>query len=124
MKLKTGKYQYRLKQLDYNLNYQFFILSSIVKIGVPPKFYLSQNYSNPFNPLTKIDYDLPFDTKVSILIFDVLGKDVKKLVNEFHTAGYYSVVFDATALSSGVYYYRIMTEGGEFIMTKKMVVLK
>ena len=124
MKLITGKYQYRLKQLDYNRNYQFFVLSSIIEIGVPSKFYLSQNYSNPFNPLTKIDYDLPFDTKVSIVIFDMLGKEVKTLVSEFRTAGYYTIVFDASAFSSGIYFYRIITEGGKFIMTKKMVVLK
>jgi len=123
--LNTGKYKYKLKQIDYNGNIQYFNLSASVEIGVPSKFNLSQNYPNPFNPTTKIDFDLPMDSKVSIKIYDVLGKEIKTIVNDFRTAGYYTVTFDASSFSSGVYFYRIITDGNsKFIMTKKLVILK
>ena len=123
-KLTTGKYKYRLKQIDFNGNFEYFDLSGVVEIGVPVKFNLSQNYPNPFNPTTKIDFDLPLDSKVSIKVFDISGKEVSTLVNEFRTAGYYTVSYDASALSSGVYFYRIMTGDGKFVMTKKLLLLK
>lgn len=74
---------------------------------IPNKFELYQNYPNPFNPYTTINYDLPEQAFVSLIIFDVLGREVKKLVNEEKPAGKYSVQFDAGNLSSGVYFYKI-----------------
>lgn len=124
--LTTGKYNYRLKQIDNNGNYEYHTLSKVVEVGIPTKFDLSQNYPNPFNPVTKIDFALPLDAKVSIKIYDMTGREVKTIVNEQRTAGYYTVQFNGSDLSSGVYFYRIMTKssGADYIMTKKMVLVK
>jgi len=124
--LASGSYSYRLKQIDFNGNFEYFNLSNEVNIGIPSKFELSQNYPNPFNPSTTINYDLPFDSKVSIKLFDMSGKEVATLVNETRVAGYYTVNFNASNLSSGVYFYRISAEGSgnNFTATKKMMLLK
>ena len=83
--LLTGKYKYRLKQIDINGNFNYFSLNSIIEIGVPNKFDVSQNYPNPFNPTTKINFDLPADSKVTLVIYDVTGRQVTKLLNnELH----------------------------------------
>jgi len=96
--------------------------------NIPLVFKLSQNYPNPFNPVTKINYDLPKDSKVKIVIYDILGREVKRLVNsEFKTAGSYIVDFNASNFASGVYFYRIEAEepnGNKFVDSKKMVLLK
>ena len=122
----TGKYNYRLKQTDFNGNFTYHNLGNEVSIGVPEKYDLSQNYPNPFNPSTKINYDLPTDGKVSIKLFDMSGKEVASLVNEVKTAGYHTVDFNASNLSSGVYFYRISVEanGNNFTATKKMMLVK
>lgn len=124
--LATGKYNYRLKQIDYNGNFEYFNLSNEVNIGVPNKFALSQNYPNPFNPTTNINYDLPFDSKVMIKIFDITGREVSEVVNQVQPAGYYSFNFNASALSSGVYFYQINADGGNqsFVKTLKMMLVK
>lgn len=124
--LNSGKYNYRLKQIDYNGSFEYFDLSNEVIIGVPGKFELSQNYPNPFNPVTKIDFNIPFDSKVSFRIFDVTGKEIANIVNEVKTAGYYTVQFDANSFASGVYFYRLYAHNGSqsFSMTKRMVLLK
>jgi hypothetical protein len=83
---------------------------------------LHQNYPNPFNPKTIIKYDLPQQTKVLLKIYDILGNEVITLVNETKPSGQYEVEFDGTNLSSGVYFYRI--EAGEFIETKKLILLR
>lgn len=83
---------------------------------------LSQNYPNPFNPSTKINYALPTDGQVSIKIFDMSGKEVMSLVNEVKTAGYYSVNFNASNLSSGIYFYSL--SAADFTATKKMMLVK
>jgi photosystem II stability/assembly factor-like uncharacterized protein len=85
-------------------------------------FTLSQNYPNPFNPSTTIIYSIPIAGKVSLKIFDVLGNEIATLVNEEKTSGKYTVNFDASNLTSGVYFYRLQT--GDFISTKKMILLK
>jgi len=96
--------------------------------NIPLVFRLSQNYPNPFNPVTKINYDLPKDSKVKIVIYDILGREVKRLVNsELKTAGSYIVDFNASNYASGVYFYRIEAEesnGNKFVDSKKMVLLK
>jgi hypothetical protein len=98
----------------------------MVDVGLPAKFNLSQNYPNPFNPATKIDFDLPFDSKVNIVLYDMTGREVRTLVNESRTAGYHTVQFNASGLSSGTYFYRIMTKSnsGDYVITKKMVLVK
>lgn len=120
--LASGNYSYRLKQIDFNGNFEYFNLNNEVNVGIPTKFELSQNYPNPFNPSTSINFDLPSDGKVSIKLFDMSGKEVAVLVNEVKTAGYYSVNFNASSLSSGVYFYNITADN--FTATKKMILVK
>ena len=89
----------------------------------PYTFKLGQNFPNPFNPTTKINYEIPNDSKVKLIIYDILGREVKKIVNdELKKAGRYVVDFDGTNLASGVYFYRI--EAGNFVESKKMVLIK
>jgi len=90
--------------------------------SVPDKYSLAQNYPNPFNPVTSIKYQIPKNTFVTIKIYDILGKEVRTLVNEVKSAGNYSVMFDASSLSSGVYFYKI--SAGEFSDVKRMVLIK
>ena len=93
-----------------------------ISSSIPNKYSLSQNYPNPFNPTTKISFDLPKQGFVTLKVYDVLGKEVAKLVNEQRNAGSYIIDFNASHLSSGVYYFRI--ESGEFMQVKKMVLIK
>lgn len=126
-KLESGKYNYRLKQIDYNGSHKYYDLSSEVQVGIPSKFVLLQNYPNPFNPSTKIDFDLPENAKVSIKIFDISGKEVASILNEYRTAGYYSNSFNANRLSSGIYFYSInaTTDNGKsYNAVKKMMLVK
>ncbi|MBK9225815.1 MAG: T9SS type A sorting domain-containing protein [Ignavibacteria bacterium] len=90
---------------------------------LPTEFALHQNYPNPFNPATKISFDLPQDSKVNLIVYDLLGREVKRLVNnEFKVAGSYTYDFNGAPLSSGVYFYRIETEG--FTNTRRMMLVK
>ncbi len=125
-KLNSGKYSYRLKQVDLNGNYEYHNLTNTVEVGLPTKFELSQNYPNPFNPSTKIDFSLPLDSRVNIILYDITGREVKTLVNDSRKAGYYTVQMDGSMLSSGTYFYRIITKsaGQDFVMTKKMMLVK
>lgn len=124
--LSTGKYNYRLKQIDFNGNYEYHNLTGEVVIGVPAKFELGQNYPNPFNPVTKIDYSLPFDSKVQIKLYDISGKEVMTLQNSIEAAGYHSISINGINLASGTYFYKISADGGsqKFEKTLKMVLLK
>ena len=88
---------------------------------VPVKFKLNQNYPNPFNPTTTIKYLIPEISFITIKMYDVLGNEVATVVNEEKAAGNYEVEFDASKLSSGVYFYQL--RAGSFIETKKMVLL-
>lgn len=89
----------------------------------PVMFSLFQNYPNPFNPVTEISFDLPLSTFVILIVYNAIGKEVARLLNsEYKNAGSYSVGFNASNLSSGIYFYRI--EAGEFTNTKKMVFIK
>ncbi len=89
---------------------------------IPEEFYLGQNYPNPFNPSTQINYSVAKEGLVKITIFDVLGREVRTLLNEVKTPGYYAIDFDGTNLSSGMYFYRM--ESGNFVDTKKMLLIK
>jgi hypothetical protein len=90
--------------------------------GTPESFELSQNYPNPFNPSTKIDFKLSKASDVKMTVYNVLGQQVATLLNEHMSAGSQSVVFDASKLSSGVYFYRL--DAGNFSSIKKMMLLK
>ena len=129
--LQVGKYQYRLKMIDYDGSFQY---SNIVEteIALPKNFDLSQNYPNPFNPSTTINYNLPFDSKIVLEVYDIKGAKVGQLVNEEQSAGYYSVNFNSSLLNknipSGVYFYKITSvdkiTGNNFSLIKKMILLK
>lgn len=133
--LSVGKYQYRLKQMDFNGSFEFSNVVE-VEIGSPNKFVLEQNFPNPFNPYTIIRYTIPNaiyglssraasreeGVQVQLKIFDVLGNEVATLVNENKTAGNYEIEFSASNLSSGIYFYKF--QAGAFIQTKKMILLQ
>ncbi len=90
--------------------------------ALPTAFALFQNYPNPFNPTTTIRYALPRSAKVVLAVYDVLGRKVMELVNETKAAGFYEVSLNASRLSSGTYFYRL--QAGEYVETRKMVVMK
>ena len=92
------------------------------EINIPTGFELSQNYPNPFNPSTKISWQSPVGSWQTIKVYDVLGKEVATLVDEYKPAGIYEVEFNASLLSSGVYFYKL--HAGNFIQTKKLLLLK
>ena len=129
--LQSGKYQYRLKMIDNDGTFEY---SKVIEteITVPKNFELSQNFPNPFNPSTKINYNLPFDSKVTLEVFNITGERIGQLVNEEQSAGYYSIDFNSSlinrSISSGVYFYRITAvdkaSGNNFSAIKKMVLLK
>lgn len=89
---------------------------------VPDRFFLSQNYPNPFNPSTKIEYSIPSDGIVSLVLYDLSGKEMATIVSENKTAGYYTVNFYANNLSSGIYLYTL--KSADFVSTKKMMLVK
>ncbi|MBN8569101.1 MAG: T9SS type A sorting domain-containing protein, partial [Ignavibacteria bacterium] len=124
--LSTGTYKYRLKQIDYNGNYTYYDLSSEAIIGKPVSFELSQNYPNPFNPSTKIVFSIPFDSKVTLKIFDITGKEIKTLLNDFKSADFYTVDFNASELPSGIYFAKIsaQSDSKDFAKTIKMILSK
>ncbi len=93
-----------------------------VPVGVPSAFTLDQNYPNPFNPTTNIRYSLPFASKVTLKVYDILGREVRTLVNAVQAPGQYTVTLNAQQLASGVYFYRI--NAGNFSETKKLLLLR
>jgi hypothetical protein len=112
-----------------------YVISSVhgsptVGGGIPDHFALQQNYPNPFNPSTTIEYQIPADAVVDIGVYNILGQEVRSLVEGFQTAGFYRVVFDAVTLPSGVYFYRLNAsavsggKAGGFQETKKLVLLR
>jgi hypothetical protein len=129
LKLTTGKYQYRLKQIDYNSNFEYHNLTSPneILIGKPAAADLFQNYPNPSNPASKVDFQIPFDGKVSIKVFDVSGREVAILTDKQYEAGFYTAEFNGSNLASGVYFYRLIaesTDGNKFTKTMKLVLIK
>lgn len=119
--LSAGAYIYRLKQIDHNGTFQY---SKSVEVCVlaPDQFMMKQNYPNPFNPTTSIAYQIPVSGFVSLKIYDILGKEVATLVQEMKDAGSYAATWDASELSSGIYFYRITA--GRFSSIKKMILMK
>jgi len=118
---ENGVYFLRLNILDYNNSVQS---NSEIKIGFSEitEIKLYQNNPNPFNPATLIKYSIPKSGNVELKIYDVLGREVIILVNEFKQAGYYSAQFNANNLASGIYFYKITS--GDFESTKKMMLIK
>jgi mannosyl-glycoprotein endo-beta-N-acetylglucosaminidase len=89
---------------------------------IPTSFTLSQNYPNPFNPSTRINYSVPYNSFIKIKLYDILGNEVAKLVNEEKSAGNYSITYNASKLSTGIYFYQLTADN--FIEMKKMVLIK
>jgi hypothetical protein len=89
---------------------------------IPTTYSLSQNYPNPFNPTTTIQHSIPKDEFVKLTVYDITGKVVKELVNVHKVAGRYSVEFNASSYSSGIYYYKL--EAGEYKNIQKMMLVK
>lgn len=120
-KLNGGnKIQYRLKQLDYNGQYEY---SNIVEVEIfLNKFSLYQNFPNPFNPSTKIQYAISKQQYTTLKVYNVLGNEIETLVNEVKPAGVYEVTLNADKLPSGVYFYKI--QAGSFVEIKKMTLLR
>ena len=125
-KLSAAAYKYRLKQIDFNGNFEYYDLNNDVVVNKPNVFSVSQNYPNPSNPKSKIDYQIPFDGKVTLKIYDLIGREFATLINDIKEAGYYTAEFDGTNLASGVYFYRITAtgDGKEYYKTLKMVLVK
>ncbi|MBE0551659.1 MAG: T9SS type A sorting domain-containing protein [Ignavibacterium sp.] len=117
----AGKSYYRLKQIDFDGSFEY---SSIVEVdfNLPIVFSLEQNYPNPFNPATSIQYTIRSKQNVQLLVYNVLGKEIATLVNEEKPAGDYKVNFDASKLSSGVYFYQL--QAGSFVEAKKMILIR
>jgi len=117
----TGKYSYRLKQIDNDGQFEYSKTIEVDMNGVK-KFELTQNYPNPFNPTTTISYILPQAGMVKLTLYNILGQEIRTLVNEVKEAGTHSINFNASDLNSGVYVYKI--ESGSFTQTKKMTLVK
>jgi len=126
-KLQSGKYQYRLKMVDNDGSFSYSRLEA-AEVAIPKDFAVSQNYPNPFNPSTKIDYQVPVNAKVILEVYNIAGQKVVELVNQEQSAGYYTVDFSASKLSSGVYIYRLAARdkatGNNISSIKKMTLLK
>ena len=115
--------EYRFWGHNVNFIYKLIVTEVLSeKTNVPEYFTLQQNFPNPFNPRTTINYAIPKESFVMIKVYDMLGREIKTLVNEEKTAGNYSVSFNAENLSSGIYFYTIKADA--FVQTKKMVLLK
>jgi hypothetical protein len=124
-------------EYDISNNYFFLVgLNRIRKDGaenngdnkiLPQAFILHQNYPNPFNPSTTIRYDLPASGQVELIIYDILGREVQKLVSGFQEIGYQQIVWDSQnnqgqSVASGIYLYRLTA--GDFVQTKKLILLR
>lgn len=118
---KWNRYAYRLKEIDRDGTYRYSHNIEIESL-VPTQAILEQNHPNPFNPSTTIRFALPRLSHVSLRIYNPLGQEVATLADGEMNAGYHELRFDATALASGVYLYRLQTE--EFVETRKLVLVK
>jgi hypothetical protein len=126
--LQSGVYEYRLKQIDTDGAFEFSSVVTAV-VGLPTTFVLAQNFPNPFNPTTEIQYELAYDinnpngSRTILKIYNILGREVRTLVNDEQPPGFYRVPWDGTddfgqRLTSGIYIYRL--QSGSFTATRKM----
>ena len=122
-KLCGGTYRYRLKMINNNGSFKY---SGIVSAAIetPGEYILMQNYPNPFNPSTSIKYQIPRAGKVQLKVFDIMGREISTLIDEYQQAGIYSIPFNSQKLSlaSGIYYCRIIT--ADYSKCMKMILLK
>lgn len=102
-----GRYSYRLKQVDYKGTFSYSEIHTI-EIGKPTEFKVYETYPHPFNGTTIISYQLPNRANVEVSVYNAVGEHIRELVSAEQESGYYRVVFDASSLLSGVYFYRII----------------
>jgi len=122
-KIVLGGYSDNISHSNFALaRYNVRILNVFFDGPMPLEYILAHNYPNPFNPTTTIKYQIPELSFVILKVYDVLGNEITTLVNEEKLAGSYQIKFDATILSSGLYFYRL--QAGDFVETKKMLMLK
>ena len=119
--IQASSLSYRLKQIDFLGSYEYSDEVYVESLA-PTDFVLEQNYPNPFNPSTSIKYGVAVKSHIVMKVFNALGSEVAILINEEKPAGSYEVELDAANLPSGIYFYRLQT--GDFIETKKMMLLK
>lgn len=119
--LSIGAYSYRLKQVDYDGTFEY---SNEIEVEItnPTSFNLAQNYPNPFNPSTTISFSIAQATNVNLEVFNLLGEQVATLVNEVKDAGDYKIDFNASNLTSGIYFYVLEADGMK--ISKKMILMK
>jgi hypothetical protein len=119
-----------ITEIHENNNKGFVPLSVYVPLSIehlssdeiPGQFRLFQNYPNPFNPVTNITYQLPKTSKVELYVYNLLGQKVATLISKKQQAGHYQAEWDASGFASGLYFYRL--EAGNFVQTRKMLLLK
>jgi hypothetical protein len=119
--LRYGNYSYRLKQVDFNGSFTYSEEVNVI-VTTPLQFYLAQNYPNPFNPMTRILYSISKESFVTLRIYNIIGEEVETMVNEIQQPGNYSVIFNASNVSSGVYFYTLNADN--FSEVKKMIISK
>ena len=119
--LSSGSYTYRLKQVDFDGTFAY---SDEVNVDItsPAEFELVQNYPNPFNPSTTIKFVIPQSSEVSLKVYNALGQEVISLINQFLESGIHTINFDASALNSGIYFYRL--DAGKYSDVRKMTLIK
>lgn len=120
--LNSGSYLYRIKQTDYNGNFEYFSLGSAVEIGRPARYTMSQNYPNPFNPVTRIDFSIAESGIAEMSLYDLSGKKIENIFRKNLDAGYYSTEYNAGRLASGIYIVRLVS--GTFSKSIKIAVVK
>ena len=120
--VSSGKYFYRLKQIDTYGRSRYSKEVEVVINRMPIEFSLDQNYPNPFNPTTTIEFTIPLENIVQIKVFNILGMEIATLLNEHKQAGKHTVEFDAHNLAGGIYFYKVVS--GNNLEIKKMILLR
>ena len=122
----SGSFLYRLKQLDFDGTFKYSDFAE-VQINTPAKFELSQNFPNPFNPVTSINFTLPFEADISLKIYNTIGEEFSLISSGKYSSGIHSVEFDAGKYESGIYFYKLEAKdvnGKIYSSVKKMLLLK
>ena len=125
--LFPGHFNFKVEVMSDNWTYWVDSIKVITGVSeesdeIPTEFLLAQNYPNPFNPSTSISWQLPVGSQTTLKVYDILGREVATLVNEYKQAGKYETEFNAAILPSGVYFYQL--KAGEYTSVKKMLLLK
>ncbi|MBE2279909.1 MAG: T9SS type A sorting domain-containing protein, partial [Ignavibacteriaceae bacterium] len=121
-KTSSTTVSYRIKQIDLDGSFNYSKAIEVELSAIPDAYTLNQNYPNPFNPSTKINFSIPEGNFVTLKVYDASGSEVTTLVNGQLESGYHEVIFDASKLTSGIYFYTL--SAGEQKITKKMLLMK